>query len=225
MTTIAALIAARNVHQDEKARIDARAKALDGLITTIDQTIQSLVKLGGTTGDKYLDFVLAKRGLYSPLDALRYQAIDEGLRGMKGQMVLLVRHLHIANGVMSIHGRNTVLLCGVLDGEEMTFNSREQYPDCSLPFSHYAYEDQLSGGFYKVEGQLPEGLTGHSKWHGVFLLDGLDPKMYLPRLEHNATTIFIGSEVVKKWLADNEFPSIGERMFLALDTPIPAPAA
>ena len=162
---------------------------------------QQFVRSGQTTGNRIVDFVLARDGAqYSKKRVEGYCALQTMIHGQKGQMVLIVTKQNPFLAHSANKGGETIF-CGLLSGDALILDPKATPPRCELPFKHYVYENRTS--FRLLDGGVREGWMEEMPQVGPFLLKCLDPKEYYPGYEHCVADIYIGESGIKKWFAEN----------------------
>ena len=172
-------------------------------------SIQKLVKEGATTGDRFVDYVMATDGKeYTAGRMHRLRDVDSLLHGLAGEMVLISTHCDVSVGEPPKAAMvwRSKFFCGVLEADELILTTHtEEQPRCRIPFRKYFVEGRTPASRLRTHFEaLSECATYDSIYVGPFTPRGIAAATYnLDLPEERISRVIVGNEAVKDWLDKN----------------------
>lgn len=224
------LYASARAARDEAIRMEQVARSkIEGAGEIMRQLQQRILQGEPVTGDRLLDFIIAKHGFNAELELPKYKDVQEKLKGKKGEMVLRVEREAIAAtthrpfpsveepGISDyrIVERYGV---GILTGESLLFDSTtnanppehrfgQQYAGtCEFPTQGFKLAFSNNSSIKDVKTALPAELIGID---APLLANRFDPQALL---HPHGLEIAVGNEEVAKWFHGNNKKEVFDRI-------------
>ena len=184
-----------------QAKQSAEELAADALTA-----LQARIIAGGTTGDRFLDYLAVRFGIIDDTFCERYRDLDRTLKGQEGQLVLVHHRVQVpwkhVFGKGTEYREETQCFLAILTGDALVVTIEEDTARCSLPIARYASQAES----YKIA----DGALFETSRRGIFVTEdcyqGLPPgpSAFLGfrhvHGEDSSLTVIAGDEPVIAWL-------------------------